>query len=245
MSSDSHNLFYWFFRHPNPEAPLVLWLNGGPGATSMFGLFLENGPLRVERTGPGEDQFVLKPAEKSWADDYNLIFLDQPVGTGFSFGNSTLTEMEDGSKEFLGFMLEFYEMYPELKDNRFFMTGESYAGKYLPLFTHEILEYNRYQSAETKIPLEFSYIIDPYPSPAIQRTHMHLVGQGLDILDDTNLYQLAAIEQQCHFDHAHNISRARDTCGSIMDYIMDVSGGVMEYNSRIFNYDWEKIEDPY
>ena len=91
---EGHNLFYWYFKHPDPDAPLLLWLNGGPGATSMFGLFLENGPLRVKRTGDGSDDFELYAAENSWADSYNLIFLDQPVGTGFSYGDSYLTSMQ-------------------------------------------------------------------------------------------------------------------------------------------------------
>ena len=111
-----HNLFYWFFRHvADPNAPLILWLNGGPGATSMTGTFLENGPLRVTSTGSGMDDFSLHAAEKSWADDYNIIFLDQPVGTGFSYGNSSVTDMNVGAIEFHTFMLKFYDLYPELK----------------------------------------------------------------------------------------------------------------------------------
>ena len=50
-------MFYWFFRHRDPDVPLLLWLNGGPGASSMFGLFLENGPLRITKTGSGPDDF--------------------------------------------------------------------------------------------------------------------------------------------------------------------------------------------
>ena len=61
--TEDHNLFYWFFRHSDPNAPLILWLNGGPGATSMNGLFLENGPLRVVRNGTGADDFKLSAAE--------------------------------------------------------------------------------------------------------------------------------------------------------------------------------------
>lgn len=72
----SHNLFYWFFRNKNASAPVVLWINGGPGATSMFGLFLENGPMRVQRTGNGIDDLEVVAADKSWADDYHLIFVD-------------------------------------------------------------------------------------------------------------------------------------------------------------------------
>jgi vitellogenic carboxypeptidase-like protein len=54
----NHNLFYWHFRNASvPDAPLVLWINGGPGASSMFGLFLENGPIRVSRNGTGVDDY--------------------------------------------------------------------------------------------------------------------------------------------------------------------------------------------
>ena len=93
VNGDDHHLFYWFFRHQDPLAPLILWINGGPGASSMFGLFLENGPLRIEVTGPGLDDRKLLPAEFAWTDTYNVIFVDQPVNTGFSFGN-TFVETE-------------------------------------------------------------------------------------------------------------------------------------------------------
>jgi len=55
--NEDHNLFYWFFRHTDSKAPLVLWINGGPGSTSMIGLFTENGPLRVKRNGTSTNDF--------------------------------------------------------------------------------------------------------------------------------------------------------------------------------------------
>ena len=87
-STDQHHLFYWFFKNINlPDtAPVVLWMNGGPGSTSMFGLFLENGPLRVYQTGPGMDDFnATISSTGSWGDVADLIFLDQPAGVGFSY----------------------------------------------------------------------------------------------------------------------------------------------------------------
>ena len=54
---DNHNLFYWFFKHSNSSAPIILWINGGPGATSMRGLFLEGGPLRIVRNGSKSNDF--------------------------------------------------------------------------------------------------------------------------------------------------------------------------------------------
>lgn len=136
--ADNHNLFYWFFKNTaltNP--PLVLWINGGPGSSSMFGLFLENGPLRVSRKGTGADDFVMNlNAEGSWNDFADVIFLDQPVGTGFSYGNSYIDRMEKGADEFVKFVTLFLQKYPEYKGRDFYITGESYAGKYLPHFTY-------------------------------------------------------------------------------------------------------------
>lgn len=74
--------------------------------------------------------------------------------------------MADGADEFLNFTLSFFEKYSDLRTNDFYLTGESYAGKYLPLFTQRILQYNQdfYQQA---IPMKATVIIDPYPAPVI------------------------------------------------------------------------------
>lgn len=97
----THNLFYWFFRNTSlTNAPLVLWINGGPGSSSMFGLFLENGPLRVTQPNGGKDNddFLIGLEKRgSWGDYADMIFLDQPVGTGFSYGESVLDNMNDGA----------------------------------------------------------------------------------------------------------------------------------------------------
>ena len=83
-------------------------------------------------------------------------------------------------------------MYPELKTTPLHLTGESYAGKYLPLFTQDILESNK--KGETKIPLTTTLIIDPYPAPVIQRTSMHQVPSALGIIDENNLKQISVLE---------------------------------------------------
>ena len=88
-------------------------------------------------------------------------------------------------------------------------------------------------------------IIDPYPSPVIQRTHMHIVPRALGILDETHLSQIAAIEQKCEYYQTYNMSKGRDYCNNIMDYIETVSGNVLPYDSRSFDYDWSTIEQPY
>ncbi|KAJ2794211.1 hypothetical protein H4R20_006300 [Coemansia guatemalensis] len=79
--SGQAKLFYWYFPAIAPKVespPLLLWLQGGPGSSSMVGLFTEMGPL--ELTDDGE--FVRRNV--TWANEYDLLFVDQPAGTGFS-----------------------------------------------------------------------------------------------------------------------------------------------------------------
>mmetsp|Transcript_48937 Transcript_48937/g.36023 ORF Transcript_48937/g.36023 Transcript_48937/m.36023 type:complete len:85 (+) Transcript_48937:294-548(+) len=74
--------------------PLIVWLNGGPGSSSMFGLFLENGPLRVNHTSSSMEDFIVSlPPEGSWLDLGHIIFVDQPVGTGFSYSSFPVNKM--------------------------------------------------------------------------------------------------------------------------------------------------------
>ena len=102
-----HNLFYWFFKHDNALTPLLIWINGGPGSSSMFGLFLENGPLRIVETGNATNEFEIRAAEEAWTDTYNVLYLDQPVGTGFSWGDSLITDEATTSQEFINFLRLF------------------------------------------------------------------------------------------------------------------------------------------
>ena len=79
----------------------------------MRGLFLEGGPLRVIRNGTKSNDYQLLAADHSWADDYSVIFVDQPVNTGFSYGNTTLNDMKEGSKEFINFINQFFTLFSE------------------------------------------------------------------------------------------------------------------------------------
>lgn len=75
---ETHNMFYWLYRNEdnNDEAPLTIWLNGGPGASSAFANFLMNGPLRMSRTGDGEDDYEVNRVEKAWTNVSNMVYVD-------------------------------------------------------------------------------------------------------------------------------------------------------------------------
>ncbi|XP_032691604.1 venom serine carboxypeptidase [Odontomachus brunneus] len=182
------NLFFWFFpaAHNPKTAPIVLWLQGGPGATSMFGLFMENGPFAITANK------TLTMRKYSWTIAHSLIYIDNPVGTGFSFtGNDKgyVTNETQVGKDILNALIQFFQLFPELQDNNFFVTGESYAGKYVPAVSHAIKDYNI--KAETKINLRGLAIGNGLCDPGNQLLYSDYLYQlGLIDLNGRNQFQI-------------------------------------------------------
>lgn len=133
----------------NPKAaPVVLWLQGGPGATSLFGLFTENGPFSVTKNK------TLKMRKYSWNMNHNVIYIDNPVGTGYSFVDDErgyATNETHVGRDVHTALVQFFILFPEFQQNEFYVTGESYAGKYVPAVSHAIKDFNI--KAKTKINL--------------------------------------------------------------------------------------------
>jgi cathepsin A (carboxypeptidase C) len=123
-------MFYWLFMSRNNIAsdPLVIWLTGGPGCSSEVAIFAENGPFSIK-----EDLSLLRN-DYSWNTRANVLYVDQPVGTGFSKASITdFTRSEDMiAKDFGVFFKGFLDKHPEFKGRELFITGESYAGHYIP-----------------------------------------------------------------------------------------------------------------
>ena len=140
-SIEQTKLFYWFYESQSatPEKdPIVLWLTGGPGCSSLFGAFLEIGPIRAHVNG----SFIANPY--SWTQNANILFLESPVNTGFSYQSS------NGSNRFVnndpntvklnvGALRSFFGKFPHLENNLFYITGESYAGRYIPQLGVQLL----------------------------------------------------------------------------------------------------------
>jgi cathepsin A (carboxypeptidase C) len=127
--------FFWLFESKGDPAkdPLVMWLNGGPGCSSILGLFSENGPCKVNADGSGTT-----PNPYSWNAKANVIYVDQPAATGFSTGLPT-THDEDGvASNMLTFLNNFFKELPQYKANDFYIFGESYGGHYVPAIGHAV-----------------------------------------------------------------------------------------------------------
>lgn len=122
---------YWFVESQNDPSkdPVLLWLNGGPGCSSLGGLFTELGPFQVEDNGKN-----LKLNEFSWNKVANVLFMESPVGVGFSYSKNLININTDDSTARANHLAlrSFFKKFPQYKNNSLYLSGESYAGVYLP-----------------------------------------------------------------------------------------------------------------
>jgi len=152
-------IFYWFVESENdPENdPVLLWMNGGPGASSLIGFFQELGPFR-----PNPDGKTLSLFEYRWNKIANIIWIEAPVGVGFSYSNvksDYLTNDQITAADNLKFLEGWFAKFPEYKTNPFYITGESYAGHYVPTLAQEV--YNANQNGTTDINIKGLVIGNP------------------------------------------------------------------------------------
>lgn len=137
VEDEDKHFFYWFFESRNDpkKDPVILWLNGGPGCSSLTGLFFELGPSSIDKK--------LKPSFNpySWNNNASVIFLDQPVNVGFSYSSLSVTNTVAAGKDVYAFLELFFKQFPEYKDVDFHIAGESYGGHYIPVFALEILSH--------------------------------------------------------------------------------------------------------
>lgn len=139
---DKH-YFYWFFEKrqevgeevkEKSDVPLIVWLTGGPGCSSTLALLTENGPCSVNDDGTGT---VTNP--NSWINVAHMLWLDQPAGVGFSYGDTNDKNEEMVAEDAYYFLQAFFKSHPEYQDCELFIVGESYGGHYAPAIANRVM----------------------------------------------------------------------------------------------------------
>ena len=142
LTANSSRLHYWLVEAETDPltAPVVLWLNGGPGCSSLDGFFYEIGPFVID----SDDNYkttTLSLREYRWSRLANVLFIESPVGVGFSYSENDDYKCDDDrtAEENLLAIEDFFSKFPEYAKNKFFLTGESYAGVYVPTLAEAII----------------------------------------------------------------------------------------------------------
>lgn len=199
--ADDH-YFYWFGASQRAASsdPLVLWLTGGPGCSSMLALLAENGPCRVNADLSTERN------PHAWNAQANVIWLDQPVGVGFSYGPEVDFEAGelDVGESIYWFLQEFLKKHPALADREVFIAGESYGGHYAPAAAAYILKANSWRQQHPgafHIRLAGVSIGNGLTDAGVQYLHsadMATNAYNVSLLSDAQVAEMREAQPICH-----------------------------------------------
>jgi cathepsin A (carboxypeptidase C) len=159
--------FFWLFESKSDPAndPLIMWLSGGPGCSSQLALFAENGPCKVNKNGTDT---IANPY--SWHNKANVMWVDQPAGSGFSTGAGSVHDEKGVAGNMQTFLQGFFKEFPRFQKLDFFIFGESYAGHYIPAISHNIWQNNK-NNVGVHIPLKGIAIGNGLTNPQEQYGH--------------------------------------------------------------------------
>uniref|UniRef100_A0A6M2CFY3 Putative serine carboxypeptidase n=2 Tax=Rhipicephalus microplus TaxID=6941 RepID=A0A6M2CFY3_RHIMP len=137
----NRRLHYWFAASQTPKAsldPVVIWVNAGPkGCSSMLTLMTEHGPFR-----PTDNGRRLVPNDFSWNKVANILFLDAPAGSGYSYdatGNYATDDDQAADDTYLA-ILDFYHKFTLYGTNDLYVIGQGQAATHVTLVVERLLE---------------------------------------------------------------------------------------------------------
>ncbi|KAL6530574.1 Serine carboxypeptidase-like 45 [Orobanche minor] len=217
--------FYYFVEAETEPAskPLVLWLNGGPGCSSIgAGAFSEHGPFQPSGN-------VLVKNNFSWNKVANMLYLESPAGVGFSYSrNKSFYEYvndEMTARDNLIFLEKWFEKFPHFKNRQFYITGESYAGHYVPQLANLIIQ------SKAKFNLKGIAIGNPlleFNTDFNSRSEF-LWSHGL--ISDSSHNQLTSV---CNYSQIRRQSQTRTLtpdCYNVMEQVLsEISGHISTYD---------------
>ncbi|KAI8539745.1 hypothetical protein RHMOL_Rhmol09G0206600 [Rhododendron molle] len=235
-NSHAARMFYFFFESRNSKKdPVVIWLTGGPGCSSELAMFYENGPFNIAKN------MSLGWNEYGWDKASNLLYVDQPIGTGFSYSSDKrdIRHNEDGvSNDLYDFLQAFFKEHPEYVENDFYITGESYAGHYIPAFAARVHRGNKAKQG-IHINLKGFAIGNGLTDPLIQYRAYTDYALDMGIIKKSQYNRINKVLPVCETaiklcgtDGTISCVASYFVCNSIFSSIMAIAGDVNYYDVR-------------
>lgn len=217
-------LFYWLvMKHADEaKAPTILWTNGGPGSTSFWGFFTENGPYTVNDDG------TLTERPNAWNNTANYLIFDHPLGVGLSFASPDRmpANVRDGVDQWYRALVHLVERHPELASEPLFLAGESYGGTYVPLLAKAILDGNARAGREI-IPLGGIVLTAPWIDPVVSQSMDTTYAYTHGLIGAADKAELDAVFEECKATVAAkqpSTKAANETCDRLKAAIAERSG---------------------
>ncbi|KAJ5069196.1 serine carboxypeptidase [Anaeramoeba ignava] len=231
------NIFYAFFpSQDKQDDPVGIWLQGGPGCSSIFGMMEENGPVFVHSNGS------LYRNTFTWNTKLHMLYIDSPVGTGFSYVNNNagfVTDEEEIANELYTALLVFFQKYLDYSTQDLYIFGESYGGKYVPSISYKIM------NEGNKLHLKGLGVGDGSVDPINQVETYAEFAYSVGIIAKNEIEEIEAYQNECIVDinakewddatHEYRLARTR---------VVIISGDVNEYDIRKYGeYNYNPIID--
>ncbi|KAF7770375.1 hypothetical protein Agabi119p4_6349 [Agaricus bisporus var. burnettii] len=179
------------------DSPWGIWLNGGPGSSSMYGLLFENGPMRLDI-----EDYSAAPNNHSWSNLIDYFWIDQPVGVGYSTADADgyVHDEDQMGADFMGFLENLVKVFPSLRERPLILTGESYAGTYIPYI---MKTYFNMKNPPVKVSkfvigdgtLNTPQVFELLPALQILETYPQLIGYNQDVFK-----YFESQTHLCHYD---------------------------------------------
>lgn len=263
--SKGSKMFYMYFEaqeknlSDDGDTPIVLWLQGGPGCSSLFGMLYINGPYFVN------EDLTLRRNLGTWNRIYGMLFVEQPIGVGFSqAGSAAIPDNElDVAWDLYRALQSFYRTHPHMQQRPLVITGESYAGKYVPSISHFILQAQaRVSGFESQLrhPRKLSDKVEAplfklgglavgngFTDAESQTAVQAEVAWGMGLIDAVQRRQAEAIQAQViELVRAQKWRVARNKSDELLHFIAMASGSAtLEDVRRNTGYDSRNMCDAY
>ncbi|XP_043703126.1 serine carboxypeptidase-like [Telopea speciosissima] len=235
-NSYAARMFYFFFESRNrKEDPVVIWLSGGPGCSSELAVFYENGPFTIA------NNLSLQWNDYGWDKVSNLLYVDQPTGTGFSYSSDKRDIRHDEKgvgDDLYDFLQAFFAEHPEYAKNDFYITGESYAGHYIPAVAARVHQGNKAKEG-IHINLKGFAIGNGLTDPAMQYQAYPDFALDMGIIQETDYKIINKLLPVCEMaiklcgtDRKIPCMASYVVCNSIFNMIVERAGNINYYDVR-------------
>jgi len=225
--SHGRNMFYWFVESQSKPSvdPLVLWLNGGPGCSSLGGLMTENGPFWINKDGA-----TLQTNPYSWNRIANVLYLESPSGVGFSTSNTSADYTTGDDKTAMDsylFLLKFFEKFPQFASNPLWISGESYAGHYVPKLSLVISQMNA-AGQNPKINIQGFQVGNAWTDPQYDNKGAAMMWWSHSMISDNNFQGML---DNCDFSNIGPLKNSVNPakCNSFVNQAFDTIADINIY----------------
>jgi carboxypeptidase C (cathepsin A) len=255
LPSDNGNrtgeTMFWLFEPETQNIPdtIVLWLNGGPGCSSFnCGVMMENSPVTQPLHAAGF--CCLKPTpelsynEHAWTRATTMLYVEHPIGTGFSHGDVNPEDEVTASTDLHAFLLNFFEVFDHLKSSKFYVMGESYAGMFIPSITRYIHMQNLVRPDHQYIPIKGAAIGNGWMDARVQGKAVIDYSWWHGLIDEPTRDALHIVFENCLQGNAvsppfHPLS-VQDDCG-LMWGVLQAAGNPNAYDITTWDPNVDQI----